>query len=91
MNLLRLLVMAVLVLAAVGSAIAVVHSRHLHRQAFARFSALEQQRDELNIEFDRLQIEIATLADAGRIEQLAGSRLGMRLPEASEIVVVVQP
>lgn len=84
----RMMAMVILILATVLSAIGVVYSRHEHRLAFARFSALERQRDVLNIEFDRLQIEIATLADTGRIEQQAASRLGMRFPEADEVVVV---
>ena len=84
----RWLALSLLTLAVVVSAIGVVYSRHQHRVAFAQLSALERSRDELNIEFDRLQIEIATLADTGRIEQQAASRLGMRFPEAADVVVV---
>ena len=84
----RWLALSLLTLAVVVSAIGVVYSRHQHRVAFAQLSALERSRDELNIEFDRLQIEIATLADTGRIEQQAVSRLGMRFPEAADVVVV---
>ena len=84
----RWLVLSLLTLAVVVSAIGVVYSRHQHRVAFAQLSALERSRDELNIEFDRLQIEIATLADTGRIEQQAVSKLGMRFPEAADVVVV---
>ncbi len=84
----RWLVLSLLTLAVVVSAIGVVYSRHQHRVAFAQLSALERSRDELNIEFDRLQIEIATLADTGRIEQQAASKLGMRFPEAADVVVV---
>ncbi len=84
----RWLALSLLTLAVVVSAIGVVYSRHQHRVAFAQLSALERSRDELNIEFDRLQIEIATLADTGRIEQQAASKLGMRFPEAADVVVV---
>ena len=83
----RWLALSLLTLAVVVSAIGVVYSRHQHRVAFAQLSALERSRDELNIEFDRLQIEIATLADTGRIEQQAASKLGMRFPEAADVVV----
>ncbi|MCX7556483.1 cell division protein FtsL [Xanthomonadaceae bacterium JHOS43] len=84
----RWLVLSLLTLATAVSAIGVAYSRHQHRVAFAQLSALERARDELNIEFDRLQIEIATLADTSRIEQQAASRLGMRFPEGAEVVVV---
>ena len=84
----RWLALSLLTLAVVVSAIGVVYSRHQHRVAFAQLSALERSRDELNIEFDRLQIEIATLADTGRIEHQAARKLGMRFPEAAAVVVV---
>lgn len=84
----RWLALSLLTLAAVVSAIGVAYSRHQHRVTFVQLTALERSRDELNIEFDRLQIEIATLADTGRIEQQAASRLGMRFPEAADVVVV---
>ena len=45
-------------------------------------------RDALNIEFGRLQLEQATWAQANRIDQLAQERLGMKFPEATDIVVV---
>jgi cell division protein FtsL len=84
---LRILV-AVLILANVLSAIGVVHARHQHRQLFVELSRLEKARDELNIEFGRLQLEQATWAESNRIDQVARNRLGMKFPEAGEIVVV---
>ena len=84
---LRILV-AVLILASVVSAIGVVHARHQHRQLFVGLSRLEKARDELNIEFGRLQLEQATWAESNRIDQVARNRLGMKFPEASDIVVV---
>jgi cell division protein FtsL len=86
----RALLLAALVLAVVASAIAVIWSRHQHRQAYILLSQLEQQRDELNIEFGRLQLEQATWSEANRIEQVAATRLGMAFP-GDEDVVVLQP
>ena len=85
---LRLLGISLLTLVLVASAIGVVHSRHQHRLAFAELSRLERVRDELNIDFDRLQIEIAPLADIARIAQQAMRQLDMRFPEAADVVVV---
>ncbi len=84
----RYLILAVLVLANIVSAIAVVHARHRHRQLFVELSGLEKARDELNIEFGRLQLEQATWAESNRVDQIARSRLGMKFPETGEIVVV---
>ena len=46
---LRHFLLLVLSVAVVGSAIGVVWSRHLHRQAYIALSTLENERDELNI------------------------------------------
>mgnify|MGYP006200891925 CR=1 FL=1 len=43
------LLLVVLVVANVASAIAVVHARHQHRQAFATLTRLEHVRDELYV------------------------------------------
>ncbi|MEO6263369.1 MAG: cell division protein FtsL [Luteimonas sp.] len=82
------LLLAVLLAANVLSAIGVVFARHEHRQLFIALTKLEKARDELNIEFGRLQLEQATWAESNRIDQVARTRLGMKFPETGEIVVV---
>ena len=84
------LLLGALVLANVATALLVVRDRHEHRQAFVALSKLERARDELNIEFGRLQLEQATWAQANRIDQVARERLGMKFPESEDIVVVRQ-
>ncbi|HEY5970524.1 MAG TPA: cell division protein FtsL [Pseudoxanthomonas sp.] len=79
---------AALILACVASAIGVVYARHRHRLLFVELSRLEKARDELNIEFGRLQLEQATVAESNRIDQIARLRLGMKFPEAADVVVV---
>jgi cell division protein FtsL len=83
----RVLLM-ILIAANVLSAIAVVFARHEHRQLFIALTKLEKARDELNIEFGRLQLEQATWAESNRIDQVARNRLGMKFPETGDIVVV---
>lgn len=78
----------VLLIANVLAGIGVVHARHEHRQLFVELTRLVDERDELNIDFGRLQLEQATWAEANRIDQVARTRLGMKFPEAGEIVVV---
>lgn len=80
--------LALLLAASVLSAIGVVYARHRHRQLFVELSGLEKARDELNIEFGRLQLEQATWAESNRVDQIARTRLGMKFPETGEIVVV---
>ena len=77
-----------LILASIASAIGVVYARHRHRLLFVELAKLEKVRDELNIEFSRLQLEQATWAESNRIDQIARGRLGMKTPEPADIVVV---
>ena len=80
--------LALLLAANIASAVLVVHARHQHRQQFVELSKLEKARDELNIEFGRLQLEQATWAESNRVDQVARNRLGMVFPQAAEIVVI---
>jgi cell division protein FtsL len=83
----RLLVV-LLIVANVVSALLVVFARHEHRQLFVQLNKLQRERDELNIEFGRLQLEQATWAESNRIDQVARERIGMKVPEGAETVVI---
>lgn len=82
------IVLAVLILANIVAAIGVVDARHEHRQLFVQLKRLERARDELNVDFGRLQLEQATWAESNRIDQIARTRLGMKFPETADIVVI---
>ena len=85
---LSVFLLAVLVLATIATAVGVAHARQQHRLAYAEFNRLLEERDELNIEFSRLQLEQATWSEPNRIEQVATERLGMQFPEAADVVVL---
>ena len=80
----------VLLAAVLCSAVGVVFSTHQTRKLFVELQTLRAERDELNIEWGRLQIEQSTLGTHGRIEKLAREQLKMRLP-APGSAVIVQP
>ena len=82
------LLIAVLLVASIATAIGVVYARNQHRLLFVELSRLEKARDKLNIEFGRLQLEQATVAESNRIDQVARLRLGMKFPEVGDVVVV---
>ncbi|WP_114959874.1 MULTISPECIES: cell division protein FtsL [Thermomonas] len=84
----RGLLVAALVLANVASALLIVRDRHEHRQAFIALTRLEKARDDLNIEFGRLQLEQATWAESNRVDQVARAQLGMAFPRTEDVVVV---
>ncbi len=78
-----------LVLAVLGSALAVIYMRHESRQLFVELSALQEAGHELDVEWARLQIEEGTLTADGRIERIARERLDM-VPVSEESRVVVR-
>ena len=84
---LRVLALLVLVAAVIASSIGVVYARHEGRRHFIELNRLTNERDNLNFEFGRLQLEQATWAENNRIEQIARGRLGMVSPSSAEMVV----
>lgn len=83
----RLLFLALL-LAVVGTAIAVVYARQQSRVLFVQLSELGNERDNVEVEFGRLQLEQATWAENSRIEQIARGKLGMVSTSAAETVLI---
>lgn len=88
MKLFGAIVLLILLAATLGSALAVVQTRQQSRSLFVELSRLGNERDDLNFEFGRLQLEQATWAENSRIEQIARDRLGMVPPGQAETVVV---
>ena len=82
----RLVVVIVLMLVLMASAIGVVYARHEGRMHFIELNQLNSERDNLNFEFGRLQLEQATWAENNRIEQIARGRLGMVAPGTTEMI-----
>ncbi|HUO82679.1 MAG TPA: cell division protein FtsL [Gammaproteobacteria bacterium] len=80
--------MLVLWLALAASGIACVYAKHESRKLFVELQRLEAARDELNIDWGRLQIEQSTWSTHGRVEALAREQLDMSTPGPAELVVV---
>jgi cell division protein FtsL len=78
----------VLLLAVIASGIAVVWARHQDRAAFVELSKLQNQRDALNVEFGRLELEQATWASPSRIETIARGQLGMISPPPASVEMI---
>jgi cell division protein FtsL len=82
--------MAVLWLLLLGSAIAVVWSKHEARSMFIQLQGLHAERDALDIEWGQLKLEQSAWATHGRVEQTARADLKMLIPRPDE-VRIVQP
>lgn len=79
------LISAVLLLAVVASALGVVWTRHESRVLFVQLTALQNLRDDSNIEYGRLELEQATYAEPRRIDDEARQKLGMVEPSPQDI------
>lgn len=82
------ILLSALFVAVLISALAVVYSKHQSRALFIELQALQTTRDELGIEWGRLQLEQSAWAAHGRIETVAIERLHMRSPAVSSIIAV---
>ena len=71
-----------------GSAVAVVYSKHESRKLFVQLQTLKKERDRMDIEWGRMQLEQSTWATHGRIERLARKKLDMKIPEAENVIII---
>ncbi len=83
-----LLMLMVLAIVCVISAVALVYTKHESRDLFVELEQLTRERDELNIEWGRLQIEQSTWATHGRIERVALEELALTRPKSTEIYLI---
>jgi cell division protein FtsL len=70
------------------SAVEVVIARHETRKFFVEIQALERDRDNLNEEWGRLQLEQSTWATDVRIESVSKTELGMVEPETRAVMLI---
>ena len=82
------ILISALTAAVLFSAFMVIDAKHLNRQAFVDLQNLKQHQYQLETEWGQLQLEQATWATHGRIEQLARKELGMTLPPVESILLV---
>ncbi len=73
---------------AVACALAVITSQHRARRLFSELEGAQAAAQKLNEEWTQLQLEQGTWATNKRIESVASRRLGMRLPDPSNTMVV---
>ena len=77
-----------LVLIIIASAIEVIYSKHYNRMLYVELRELEVKRDNLNVDWGRLQLEQSTWATHGRVESVARKRLNMRNVDYAEVVII---
>ena len=83
-----LLAKLLLVVAVMSSAVAIIYTSHSNRLVFNALQKAVVERDELEVEWGQLLLEQSALAAHSEVEKKARTQLGMRVPDASEIVLV---
>lgn len=70
------------------SALGAIYAKHEARRMFVELSVLHDGRDELIIDWGRLQLEQQSLAGVMAVDNLARGRLSMVAPDPSTVVYV---
>lgn len=72
------------------SAVNVVTARHEVRKLFSEIQQLEKERDNLNEQWGRLQLEQSTWATSSRIESIARNKIYMMEPESQSVILILE-
>lgn len=70
------------------SGTSVIYTTHQSRNLFDELQGLQDQRNELEVQWGQLLIEQSTFGVEGRIERKAVEELQMEVPELGDIVMV---
>lgn len=84
----QLVWLAVLGVAVLLSGVAVVQAKYQSRLLFVELQAVREERAQADMEWGRLQLELATRGALGRVMRIADERLQMHVPRPEHIVVV---
>ncbi len=77
-------------MAVVVSAFGVSYSAYENRRLHNQLQQELENRNRAQVEWGRLLLEHSTLTSPGRVEQVAVEQLGMEVPKAGDIEMVMQ-
>jgi cell division protein FtsL len=79
---------AVLWVAALGSAAGAIYCKHRARELFVQLERQSGQRDNLQIEWGQLQLEQSAWSTHAFVERVASTKLHMAMPPPKEIEII---
>nr|VFJ65110.1 MAG: cell division protein FtsL [Candidatus Kentron sp. FW] len=85
----RILLIAGLSLAVLGSSVGVVYVKHVNRALFVELQRLERERDAMEVEWGKLSLEQSTWATHDRIERIAREQLHLIIPPMDSVILVM--
>lgn len=80
----------VLWIAVLACAASVIYARHQARDLFVRLEKLNADRDALEMEWGRLQLEQSAWSSHAFVERVANAKLKMVLPQTQDVRIVRQ-
>ena len=87
-RLLAPVVLPVLWLTVLGSSMQVIYARHKARDLFVHLEKLNAERDSLEMEWGRLQLEQSYWSSHAFVERVASAKLQMNLPQTRDVRIV---
>jgi cell division protein FtsL len=75
-------------LGVLGSAVQVIYARHTARDTFVRLEKLNVERDSLDMEWGRLQLEQSFWSSNAFVERVANAKMKMSLPQTKDVRIV---
>ncbi len=88
---LQLSVCLPLAAAVVISGVWAIRTKHQARQLFVELESLNRERDRLQVDWGRLQLEESTVGAHSQVEAVVRERLSLDHPMPDEIIVVAEP
>jgi cell division protein FtsL len=85
---LMFIALSVLWLAVLASAAGVIYSRHRARDLFVHLEKLNMDRDALEMEWGRLQLEQSAWSSNAFVERVASTKLQMNIPQQRDVRIV---
>jgi cell division protein FtsL len=82
------IILPVLWLAVLGSSMQVIYARHKARALFVHLEKLNGERDSLEMEWGRLQLEQSYWSSHAFVERVANTKLQMNLPQTRDVRIV---
>jgi len=77
-----------LILVLLASALAVIYSKYHSRLIFIEIQKQERALDQYEVEWGQLQLELTTLAEQNRVEQVARGQLKLVMPVREKIIYI---
>lgn len=85
---LLIVLLPVLWLGVLASAVGVIYTRHQARELFVHLEQLNAQRDALDMEWGRLQLEQSAWSSNAFVESVANRKMNMQLPQTPDVRIV---